>query len=91
MIASQIDRAFWTINRGLLKASNQYPPDLDYAGTLVDTPIEYPDLVAPTGDGGFRWKGIRFTKTSKQFTDMEISRLYEGIIKTSIEIILHEI
>ena len=91
MIARQNDRAFWTINRGLLKASNQYPPDLDYAGTLVDTPIEYPDLVAPTGDGGFRWKGIRFTKTSKQFTDMEISRLYEGIIKTSIEIILHEI
>lgn len=90
-IARQNDRGFWLINRGTLKASVSYPPDLDYRGALVNSPIEYPLLVAATGDGGFRWRQIRFSNTTKQFVDNVENWLFQGIVKTTAEMILDEI
>lgn len=86
IIARQNNKAIWLPNRGAIKTSNDYPLDLDYKGALVDTPVEYPDVIKPTGDGGYRWRQIYFTKTLKEFMDFRDDFLYEGVVKTTAEI-----
>jgi hypothetical protein len=86
MLGRQNHKAIWLPNRGTMKVSTDYPFDLDYKGSLVDTPVEYPDIVKPTGDGGYRWHQIYFDKTTKQFVDFRDDFVYEGLVKTTAQI-----
>ena len=70
---------------------NAYP--LDYRGTAVSGALRYPDLVAPSADGGYRWDGIqsgklRFLDTQSQEVSMLNPSLYTGVVRTSMEVIL---
>lgn len=86
ILGRQDDKAIWIPNRGTMKSDPNYPLDLDYRGALVDNPVEYPEIVAPTGDGGYRWRQIYFTNTNKQFIEYNDNLLFEGVVKTTAEI-----
>ena len=86
ILGRQNDKAIWLPNRGTIKSSANYPLDLDYRGALVDSPVEYPDVVKATGDGGYRWRQVYFTNTSKQFIEFDDNLLYQGVVKTTAEI-----
>jgi len=65
-ISNQNNVTIWTINRKTSKASASWPFDYDYRGEIVSSPTQYPDLVAATGLGGFRWKTATFTNCRLQ-------------------------
>jgi hypothetical protein len=90
-IGRQNEKVFWLPNRSTMKAASGYPLDLDYKGSLVNTPVEYPSIVAETGVGGYQWRQIRLYDTQKRFMDQPTSSLFTGIIKTQGDIILGEI
>ena len=88
MIGRQNHNAYWLPNRGTMKVSASYPFDLDYRGARIDSPTEYPQIVAATGDGGFRWRQVFITKTVKQTMDYRDDLLYEGTVKATADIVL---
>ena len=91
VIGRQNEKVFWLPNRATMKISPDFPFNLDYKGSLVDTPIEYPEIVSPTGDGGYQWRQIRLNNTQKRFVDQPTNSLFAGYISTDGEIILGEI
>lgn len=91
IIGRQNEKVFWIPNRGNMKAASCYPFDLDYRGSLVDTPREYPDIVAETGVGGYRWRQIRLNNSIKRFVEQPTNSLYVGYIRTDAEMVEPEI
>lgn len=91
IIGRQNEKVYWIPNRGTMKAASGYPFDLDYRGSLVDTPVEYPDIVAETGLGGYRWRQIRLNKSVKRFVEQPANSLYVGYIRTDAEMVEPEI
>lgn len=58
LISLQNDKTFWIPNRATIKESGQYPLDLDYKGSLVNTPTQYPEVIEK-----FPWRKISFSDT----------------------------
>jgi len=88
IIARQNDKTIWIANRALMKESGVYPYDINYLGSLVDSPIQYPDIVS---DETWQWRKIQFRNTSKETVDSNNNWLYRSTVTTTFEIILHEI
>lgn len=88
IIARQNDKTIWIANRGLMKESGVYPYDLDYRGSLVDFPLQYPNLISNTN---WQWRKIQFRNTSKQTIDSNNDWLYRAAVTTTFEIVLLEI
>lgn len=91
ILGRQNEKVYWIANRGTMKSASGYPFDLDYRGSLVTTPKEYPNIVAETGVGGYRWRQVRLSNTSKHFQDQPVNSLYMGYIRTDAEMIAGEI
>lgn len=91
ILSMQNGKCIYMFNRGLLKESANYPYDLDYRGVPVDSPLQYTQLVAPTGDGGYRWRTAKFTNTKSDSMQAVNSWLYRGYVRTTCEIIMGDI
>lgn len=90
-IINQNEKIIYLINRGLMKENQKYPLQLDSLGSPVKNAKMYPDLVSPTGEGGFRWREARFDKI--QCSDMEPvnSWLHRSTIRATFSIIMNNI
>jgi len=53
MIANQENTTFYVFSPDLMISSSAFPLNID--GTLASNPLCYPDIIKPTGDGGFRY------------------------------------
>jgi hypothetical protein len=85
ILSQQHDKTIWIYNRGRLKDLGNYPPDLDIYGTPVDTPLQFPTLVAPTGDGGYQYRKVVLGNMRVQVMDQVNEQLYRGMIRTTFE------
>jgi len=61
IISNQNDISIYIPNIALMKESSQFPVDIDLKGIPVNNRKQYPEIIAPTGDGGFRWTSSRLT------------------------------
>ena len=85
-ISNQNNMTIWTINRKTAKESATWPFDYDYKGEIISSPTQYPALVAPTGDGGFRWKTATFSNCRLQDMQNINDWLFTGVVRTTFEI-----
>jgi hypothetical protein len=91
LFTQQNDITIWIPDRGLMKESGNFPYNIDYEGKLIDSPIQYPQLIAPTGDDGFRWATVSFSDTSSQMMETVNSWLYRAVVKTNCTTIFENI
>jgi len=85
ILSQQHDKTIWIYNRGLLKDQNKYPPDLDIYGSPVANPLQFPELVAPTGDGGYQYRKVVLGDVRVQVMDQIHDQLYRGLLRTTFE------
>ena len=68
----------------VIKENDTYPVDLNYNGSPVSGAMQFPQLVAATGDGGFRYKKI--TLGNMGVTTMEHRNgIWRGVLRTVVE------
>lgn len=88
VLSMQNDRTIWLPNRKLMKENGNYPLDLDYKGMRVTNPMQYPQLIAPTGDGGFAWTTALVGHTRAQMMDTVNNWLFRAVVRSSFTVIL---
>jgi hypothetical protein len=81
LISLQNDKTIWIYDRMSMKSGENYPVDLNYQGKLVDSPIQYPELVDL-----YPWRKISFTKTQSYDYGILQHGLYGEVVKTTIEV-----
>ena len=91
IVTYQHEKAFWLFDLGDIKVSPSYPLSLDFRGSPVDNPMIYPQIVAESGDGGFRWRQCRFNEVDLDTSDDINNWLYRAILRVSAETILSEV
>ena len=91
VILNQNNKKFYLINRALMKENQKYPLQLNYLGMPNPNAPQYPDLVAATGAGGFRWREARFDNIT--CTDMEPvnSWLHRSTLRATFSVIMYDI
>jgi hypothetical protein len=92
ILSQQHGKVIWTYNRGKIKDgtdflgnSVDFPYDLDMYGSPVTTPLQFTSLVAPTGDGGFRYRKVVMGDVRVQLMDQINGWLYRGLLRTTFE------
>ena len=79
----------------MLADQNRYP--LDYRGDLADNPLCYPDLIAHSGDGGFRYTNkvqhgkLRIYDVHEQNHGKITDNVYHSSVRWGTEVILPKI
>tara|TARA_R110000824_G_scaffold10146_2_gene45065 strand:+ start:149 stop:1159 length:1011 start_codon:yes stop_codon:yes gene_type:complete len=88
ILVNQDEKVIYLPDRGLMKNDKKYPLQLDSLGSLVKNSKRYPDLILPSGDGGFRWKQARFEDVT--CTDMEPvnSWLHRSTVRATFSVIM---
>jgi len=88
LLTMQNDRTIYLMNRKVMKEDADYPHDLDFRGMTVDSPLQYPTMVQPTGQGGFRWTNIDIHDTTGEIIETVNGWLYRAVVRCSCTIIL---
>ena len=91
ILTNQNDMTIWIPNRGLMKEDARYPIDLDYRGVPLANPMQFPQIVAPTGQGGFQWRKIQFNNNHEEGMEPVNNWLYRRVVRSSLEIIMENI
>lgn len=95
ILSEQNDSVIFMFDPDLLASQNRYP--LDYRGDLSDNSLCYPDLVAHSGNGGFRYTSkvqqgkLRIYEPYEQHHGKILENVYHSTVKWNTEIILHRI
>jgi len=87
-LSMQNDRTIYLLNRKRMKEDAGYPHDLDFRGMTVANPTQYPEMVQPTGQGGFQWTNVDMMDTRGQVMETMNGWLYRAVIRTTFSIIL---
>lgn len=82
ILEGQDDKTFWIPNKNSIKVNNDFP--LKYDGSLNSNPKTFPQMVAPTGVGGYRWRTVQFTNTKTQPIGDIGDKLYGGIVRSTL-------
>jgi len=84
----QFDASIDLFDNDAIAAADAYP--LDYRGEIVDSSQTYPALVNP--DTGYVWNqsSVRFSRTEVAEVESLNSRLFEGVVRMTCEIILND-
>jgi hypothetical protein len=69
-----------------IKESDRFPVDLDIDGTLVDSPLQYLEMVGESGL--FQWTTISLIDIESQKLDNKNDWLYTGFVKATCEAII---
>jgi hypothetical protein len=91
ILSYQNERTIHMFDLKKIGDANKFP--LDYRGEILNSGSIYPNLVAPTGDGGYRWTdGIQngtmmFKDTTAQNGNWLSKNLYQTAVRTTIEVI----
>jgi hypothetical protein len=90
-LVNQNEKVFWLINKGLMKETSGYPFQLDSNGSPRPSAKMYPDLVAPTGNGGFAWRSAEIDNV--RATDMEPVNnwLYRSTVRATFTVVMPDI
>jgi len=78
-------------DRGLMKEGATFPVDIDVLGRPISNPMQYPSIVAPTGDGGFEWARVMLRDTQSQVLQTTNNWLYRGVVRLTCEAIFENI
>jgi hypothetical protein len=78
----QFDKIIWLFDSQAIAVATGYP--LDYRGMLVGSNM-YPDLVDVSG---FRWKECRFSDTFISEVESFNPNIYQGVVRTTFDIIV---
>jgi hypothetical protein len=95
ILSEQNESTIFVYDPDKLASDNKYP--LDYRGELTSDPLCYPQLVAPTGDGGYLMEyrvqngKLRIFDTHEQNHDRITNNLYHSTVRWGIEVILPRI
>jgi hypothetical protein len=85
VITYQTEKRLQGFDKNLLLAADQYPLDAD--GTPVSGALMYPDLVKPTGQGGFQWNQIRIMSTRAAEQPASVTApLYYATVRAAVEV-----
>jgi hypothetical protein len=79
------DKVIWLFDSDLMVEQTGFP--LDYRGMLVGSKM-YPDLVAATGDDGFRWKKCYIVDSNSSEIESWSPNLHEGVVRLSLEVVV---
>ena len=80
ILSLENDRTVWLPNRKRMKDDAGFPHDLDYRGAPVASPMTYPQLIQPTGDGGFAWTNAIWGDTHAE----KISGMPDGLFAANV-------
>lgn len=86
ILRGQFDAAIWLYDNDLVSAAGDFP--LDGRGEIVDSTKTYPALVDKAT--GYRWKVCRFSRTEVSEVEALNSRLFEGTVRMTCEVILDD-
>ena len=84
ILRGQYDSTIWLFNSNDISAAEAWP--LDSRGMLVDSAQTYPALVDEST--GYRWIKCRFVRTEVAEIESMNSRLYEGVVRLTCEVVL---
>ncbi len=82
----QFDTVIWLFDNDLVAVNSDYP--LDHRGEIVDSSQVYPALIDPVT--GYRWESCRFSRTEVSEVEALNSRLYEGVVRMTCEVVLDD-
>jgi hypothetical protein len=85
IIRQQSDKAIWLYDTNRAIAATGLP--LDYRGERING-NNYPDLILPIASGGYRWNRCYWNNATVSEVDTLSPTLYEGVVRTSMEIVL---
>ena len=92
ILAEQSESTLYMFDTGKMAKDNRYP--LDYTGDIASGALCYPDLIAATGDGGFRYTKrvqhgkMRIAESIEQETDQIHENVYHSKVRWTTEVIL---
>jgi len=85
IIRQQSDKTIWLFDTNTVNAGGDAP--LDANGALVGSKM-YPDLVDTAANGGYRWNKCRMTNAVVSEVEPIHPSLYEGVVRTTMEVVL---
>ncbi|MFO7745710.1 MAG: hypothetical protein R6V36_10045 [Psychroflexus sp.] len=95
ILSSQNEKTIYLFDPGKMADDNAFP--LDYRGEIASGALCYPDLISPTGDGGYRYtsgtKGgkMRIFDITEQQTNQLTNNVYHSKVRWNTEVILQKI
>jgi hypothetical protein len=90
IVSLQQDKTIFLFDSDMIGRNDAFP--LDYRGMVKTDAKRYPELVAPSGSGGFRYMGIgngslTFKDARIQISDTINENLYHGVVRINTEVI----
>lgn len=82
----QFDTTIWLFDNDLVAAAEDYP--LDYRGEIIDSSKTYPYLIDSANP--YRWESCRFSRTQVSQVETISTRLHEGIVRLTAEVVLDD-
>ncbi len=82
-ITYQKDKRLSGIDKNALLAADKFP--LDEWGSPVGTGLMYPDLIKPTGEGGFYWRQLRCVET-RASEQPRLGDLHYATVRATFEV-----
>lgn len=95
VLGNQYDKTVYLFDTDKMAKDNRFP--LQHDGSKASNPLCYPDLVSPTGDGGFRytsdvWLGkMTINDTSARSQEKISNRLYHSSARWNTEVVMTNI
>lgn len=86
IMRGQFDATIWLYDPMSVISASDFP--LDHNGDIVDSSQTYPALIDE--NTGHRWARCRFKRTNVSEVEALNSRLYEGVVRMTCEVILHD-
>ena len=92
IIASQNDRGVIIPDRFLMRTDSRYPLNVDFKGAVTGVyKLQYPEIVAWTGDGGFAWRTAYITNTKVENLQPINGWLHRAKISSTYTVVEEEI
>jgi hypothetical protein len=83
ILTLQDDKTIWLYNETDIIEDDKYP--LDYRGSLVSSPIMYPNMVSATG---YRWKKCTFQNSKVSEIDSFSPEIHQAAVRVTFEVII---
>jgi hypothetical protein len=83
IISYQKDKTIPLFDKNKMTQANAFP--IDYNGSITPDAKCFPDLVKPSGQGGFFWRGGTFLQMGTQET-ISAPPLYQAVVRSTFEI-----
>ena len=84
IVQEQNDLHFFMYDLNRIADYNAYP--LDAYGSIASGAKTFPQLLAPTGDGGYRWRMVYIDKMRAQVNEQTNLNLFHALIRATLEI-----